>query len=238
MFAVQIKSSKPLITKAWPVLLIRTIFGTLAMFGFYYALTNMPLADCIFIGRTQPLILVLLAPVLIKEKTPKVAWLSISLGMIGAGFIIRPALVWSNAAYVALFASAASAVAHLMVRRLGRTDEPPVIVFNFTILLALISGAVCIQHFIWPSLIQWLYLVGIAIFASFGQYLLTTAYTKDSAPAVAAASYSSVILSVVYGYFFWNEIPSLFTLFGGLLIVSSGMLLIILRFHPPEPAGK
>lgn len=238
LLAIQLKGSKPLVTKAWKVLLVRALFGTIGMFCFYYALTHMPLADCVFIGRTQPLILAILAPLLIGEKAPQIVWVSIGFGLLGVVCVMRPALAWSGAAWVALFASCAAAIAHLMIRRLGRTDDPPVIVFNFTLILTLISGVACFQVFIWPVPMQWLYLVGIAIFASTGQYLLTMAYARDRATAVAASSYSSVILSVLYGYFFWGEIPSLFAFAGGLFIISGGVILIVSRIHVSEPARK
>ncbi len=234
----QLKGSKPLVTKAWDILLIRSLFGSMAMFCFYYALTHIPLADCVFIGRTQPLILAILSPFLIGEKAPRIVWLSIGLGLLGISLIMRPALVWSSGAWMALVASSAAAVAHLMIRRLGRTDDPPVIVFNFTLILALISGLACYFVFIWPTPEQWLYLAGIAFFASSGQYLLTMAYACGKAPAVAASSYSSVILSVIYGYFFWGELPSGYVFVGGGFIIVGGLLLVNSRYHVSEPARK
>ncbi len=238
LFAIQLKNHKPLIATGWKILLIRSMFGILAMFCFYYALTNMPLADCVFLGRTQPLILSLLAPFLVGEKTPKSAWSSIALGIIGAVLIMRPSFSWSTAALVALIASASSAVAHLMVRRLGRTDDPGVIVFNFTLIMAIASGIACAGSFVVPGGYQWFYLIGIAVLASCGQYLLTMAYARDRAPAVAAASYSSVILSILYGYFFWNEMPSFLSILGGAFIVGGGFILMKSRLHVSEPARK
>ena len=59
-----VKQEKALVAKGWKVLLWRSFFGAIGMFCFYYALTNMPLADCVFLGRTQPLFLALLAVLL------------------------------------------------------------------------------------------------------------------------------------------------------------------------------
>ena len=57
------------------------------------------------------------------------------------------------------------------------------------------------------------------------------------APAVAAASYSSVILSVVYGYFFWGELPMPIAFVGAALIVVGGILLVFARWRVSEPAA-
>ena len=231
LFAALVKRHKPLVTKAWRVLLLRSFFGAVAMFCFYYALTNMPLADCVFIGRTQPLLIALLAPWLVSERAPKEVWVAILCGLGGSLFIMRPGLAWSGAAWVALLAAATSAIAHLLVRRLGRTDDPGVIVFNFTVILACISGVLSFGSFQQPSLQQWGMIAGISLFASGGQYLLTMAYRYDKAPIIAASSYASVVLSVLYGYFFWGEVPAPATWFGGFCIVAGGIWLVYSRMR-------
>ncbi len=231
LLAALIKRGKPLVTRAWGVLLLRALFGSVAMFCFYYALTNMPLADCVFLGRTQPLFLTLLAPFIVAERAPKEAWVAIFCGLAGSLFIMRPGLAWSLAAWVALLAAACAAVAHLMVRKLNRTDDPGVIVFNFTLILALFSGLFCFNSFQEPDWRQWGLIGGISFFASSGQYLLTTAYRYDKAPAIAASSYASVVFSVLFGYYFWGEIPAPTTWIGGLCIVCGGIWLIYSRMR-------
>ncbi len=234
LFAALVKRGKPLVTRAWRDLLLRSFFGAVAMFCFYYALTNMPLADCVFLGRTQPLLLALLAPFIVAERAPKEAWVAILCGLAGSLFIMRPGLEWSGAAWVALLAAACAAVAHLLVKRLGRIDDPGVIVFNFTLILACISGVLCYRSFQQPSWQQWGMIAGISLFASSGQYLLTMAYRYDKAPIIAASSYASVVLSVVYGYFFWGEVPAPATWFGGLCIVSGGIWLVYSRMRKSQ----
>ena len=59
----------------------------------------------------------------------------------------------------------------------------------------------------------------------------------QSRGVVAAASYSSVVLSVIYGYFFWGEIPRPTAWFGGLLIIAGGLLLVKSRYRVSEPTG-
>ncbi|AGF77512.1 putative permease [Desulfocapsa sulfexigens DSM 10523] len=231
LFASLMKRGKPLVARAWETLLLRTLFGAIAMFSFYYALTNMPLADCVFIGRTQPLLLVLAAPFIVGERAPKEAWVAVLCGLAGSLIIMRPGLDWSVASWVALLAAATSAIAHLLVRRLARTDDAGVIVFNVTVLLALISGILCYQRFQMPSWQQWGVIAGVSLLASSGQYLLTLAYRHDKAPAIAASSYASVVLSVLYGYFFWGEVPTLATWIGGLCIVTGGLWLVYSRIR-------
>lgn len=227
LLGIVLHGAKPLVVKARGTLFARSLFGTFAMYCFYYALTHMPLADCIFIGRTQPLLLALLAPLVVGEKSPRLAWISIGLGLVGTACVIKPSMAWSNGAWAALAGACAAAMAHLLIRKLNRTDNPTVIVFNFTFLLAFYSGIASLHNFVSPTPVQWLHILAISAFASAGQYLLTKAYSLDRAPLVAAASYSSVILSIIYGYFFWGETVSGFSLFGAALIIAGGLILFI-----------
>ena len=237
LLAVLFHRKQPFIVKARKLLLARTFLGVLAMHCFFYALTHMELASCIFIGRTQPLLLALLAPLFLKEKTPPIAWLAITTGLLGVALIMNPSAQWSFAAVVALGGAAFSAGVHLLIRRLNRTDQPMVIVFNFTVLTGLATGLRSIPGFIMLSGQQWLLIIGVALFASLGQILMTSAYRHDRAPVVAAASYSSVVLSVLYGYLFWKETPVHLAWLGGLLIVSGGLLLVRSRYRVSEPTG-
>jgi len=145
--------------------------------------------------------------------------------------IMKPQVGWTLASTAALTAAFLAALAHLMVRMLSQTEATPVIVFNFTFLLCLISGLATLSTFTLPSSHQWLLLFTVAAFASLGQYLLTKAYSLDQAPTVAAASYASVVLSIIYGYLFWNEMPSLSSILGALLIVSGGIYLMLSTFR-------
>ena len=229
LLGVQIYRGRPLLVNNRKLLLLRALFGVSAMYCFYYALTHMPLADCVFIGRTQPLLLALLAPLLVAERTPRRVWLAILLGLAGTLLVVRPGAAWSTAAWVALAASFFSALAHLMVRRLHRSDGSGVIVLNFTFLLALVSGALAWPVFRLPEPEHWGMIIGISLFASAGQALMTRAYCYDRAPAIAASSYASVILSVCYGWWFWDEVPVALTWGGGGLIVLGGLVLLLAR---------
>ncbi len=237
LLAVLLSRRQPLMVKARKLLLARTLLGVSAMHCFFYALTHMELASCIFIGRTQPLIVALLAPVFLKEKSPPVAWLAIFTGLAGVVLIMNPSTTLSLAALVALGGSAFSAGVHMLIRKLNQTDQPMVIVFNFTVLTGLATGLWSIPGFVILAAHQWLLILGVALFASLGQFLMTSAYRHDSAPVVAAASYSAVVLSVLYGYIFWEESPHQTAWIGGLMIIGGGLLLVRSRYRISEPTG-
>ena len=238
LLAVIYLKGRPLLVQAKGLLVVRSLFGMTAMAGFFYALTHMPLADSVFIGRSQPLLVALLAPLIVGERAPKEAWIAIATGLAGVALIMKPAMHWPVAAWVALGAASSAAMAQLLIRRLNRTDYPLVIVFNFTLLTALVTGSWVVPHFSHMTGRQWLLICCVALFATIGQLLMTTAYGRDRAPAIAAASYSSIVLSIGYGYFFWDEMPHPLAWLGGVLIVAGGVLLVGSRRRIFEPANR
>lgn len=229
---------RPLIVQAKGLLLVRSFFGMTAMAGFFYSLTQLPLATSVFIGRSQPLLVAILAPLILGESTPRAAWLAIGTGLAGVLLIMKPAMVWPVAAWVGLGAACCAAMAQVLIRRLNRTDYPLVIVFNFTVVTTVVAGLFAVPGFVPLDSRQWVLISGVAVLASLGQVLMTTAYRKDRAPVVAAASYSSIVFSICYGYFFWGEIPHPLAWLGGLLIVVGGGLLVRSRIGLGEPAGR
>lgn len=240
LFLIVRMRGRPLLVKARKLLLLRTLFGMTAMTGFFFALTHLPFAECIFLGRTQPLFIALLAPLLLGERAPAASWFAIATGLSGVALILQPGVAWSVGAWVAIGAACASALAHMLVRRLNATEYPLVIVFNFTVLTCLFGGIWSLPHFVIPSGRQWTFLICVALFASLGQLFMTLAYQRDRAPVVASASYTSVVLAVLYGYAFWGEIPQPLSWIGGGLIVAGGILLLKSRIHvnePPSPAS-
>ncbi len=217
---------KKFVVTAWKTLLLRALFGFLAISGFYYTLTHIPLAVSVFLGKTQPLILAILAPWVVGEKPNAAVWAAIGTGLAGIILILDPSLGWTVAAWVSIGAATASAIAHLLVRKLNRTDDPATIVTNFFVITALLSTLWMGPSFIMPDRDEWLLLAGVALFSTIGQYLMTLAYKMDYAPVVAAASYSSIVFSILYGYFFWNEIPPASAWIGGSLILAGSFILL------------
>lgn len=237
VFVLIIKRQRlPLLVGTKGLIVLRSLAGAAAMACFYYALANMPIAECVFLGRTQPFFLALLAPLLIGEKAPRAAWGAIAAGLSGVFLIMKPAMAWPLAAWAALAGASLAAVAHITVRQLNRSEQPLPIVFNFFLLTALFAGLATLVsgQLVWPQGNQWLAIVGIGVFATLGQYMMTLAYRLDRAPVVAASSYASIILSVIYGYWFWGEVPAKLAWLGALLILLGGLVLLWSRLGKAE----
>jgi drug/metabolite transporter (DMT)-like permease len=76
----------------------------------------------------------------------------------------------------------------------------------------------------WPAGIEWLFLLLLALFALFGQYFVTLAYSADKAGIVSAISYFNIVVSVFLGQFLGDTFPDILTLVGIIFIIASGIM--------------
>tara|TARA_B100001750_G_scaffold172491_1_gene140733 strand:- start:1452 stop:2303 length:852 start_codon:yes stop_codon:yes gene_type:complete len=216
------------------LLAARVFVGFLAMLGFFTAAKGLALADLTIIGRTQPILVALLAPVFLgaTERSTSTLWLLLLAGMVGSALIVGPQLqVGSTYGLWALGAATASALAHIAVRRLGATENPDAIVFALQAGTGLIAtvGVLLIQghlpgfpptHLVLPLL-----LVGGC--TMIGQLCITHAYRIEKASTVAAASYAAPLFGVVGDLVVWGALPSPWAMAGGVLIVGAGLALVL-----------
>ena len=82
-------------------------------------------------------------------------------------------------------------------------------------------------------------LIGLGIVASLGQYSLIRAFTLGEATVMSPIDYLQIILASAAGYFLFQEVPSIWTLLGALVIVGATLYIVIrgarVKATPPLP---
>jgi len=188
--------------------------------------------------RIQPVWVALLAPFVVGDRPGGRVWLSLGLAVIGVGLVLGPSVgtgIVSLAGLAALASSLFSALAHLQLRKLGRTDHPDVIVLNFTVLLLVFGGLLTIPVAEMPEPGHWPYLVGLAMGAMMGQMFMTSAYKAAPAPLVATVGYVALPVAAVLDWLVFDHTPTLWAVAGGVLIIVAG---VFLAWQRPAEAGK
>lgn len=129
-----------------------------------------------------------------------------------------------------------AALAYLTVRRAGTTNTPSVIVFYFTLVAAALSGGLMLlEPLVWPERTSiWLGLVGVGVFATFGQLLMTRAYREAPVASLSAVSYAGPLLASVFGMIVLQQSPDEAGWAGMALILVCGVALPFLTWKSPE----
>ncbi len=216
----------------------RSLFGFVAMMLFFYALGRLTLAEAQILIRIQPVWVALLAPFVVGDRPGGRVWLSLGLALLGVGLVLGPAVgtgIVSLAGLAALASSLFSALAHLQLRKAGRTDHADVIVLNFTFLLLVFGGLTSIPVATMPEPGHWPYLVGLAMGAMMGQMFMTGAYKAAPAPLVATVGYVALPVAAALDWIVFHEPPTPWSVAGGVLIIAAG---VFLAWQRPPHEGK
>lgn len=218
-------------------LLFRGVIGTIALLTFFYTIGATTLSSAIVYAKTEPIFTALLAFFFLKEKLKPTSYIAIFIGFFGV--VILSGMEWNILHTMGILTGFLSALAYISVRNLSPYYDERTIVLSFMLcgtiipILLMISGHFFVFEtfetfftpFVFPSLIDsiWIILMGIA--AAFGQIYMTRAYFYAKAGIVSAVSYSVVLFATIFGIILGDTLPTLTILFGGAMIVLSGILL-------------
>lgn len=206
--------------------LARAGFGIGAMYCFFYALAHISLGDTMLIKSTIPLIIPFVSLVWLKESISGRVIFAGILGFMGVFLILEPNGETDWASLVALVSSIMAALAFVTVRKLSATEPPLRIVAYFAIFGLLISSVPLIWAWKTPTFIEYIMLLGIGLATTIGQLLLTRGYQNAPASSVGIFTYTSVPFGTFLGWLFFEEILDVNSLFGAILIVLAGLIIL------------
>lgn len=209
----------------WVVL--RTVCGVVAGMAGFYAFSALPLAQVYAILFATPLLVTILSIPLLGERVGIHRWAAVVIGLSGVLIVLRPGaqpLELGHAA--ALGGAVASALAAVIIRRLGRGERPVVLMMwpmlgNFVVT----GGALGFGYV--PMALGDLLLAGvIAGLGLAGGFLVIMAYRAGEAAIVAPMQYSQILWATAYGWFLFGEVLDLPTLIGASVIIGSGIYIV------------
>lgn len=217
------------------VLVTRGVLGFLALSGFYFALTRLPIAEATVLHYTNPLWTALLAAWLLRERLSRWVLGPILVSFAGVILVTRPALIFAGAAStldpvgtaVALFGATMSAGAYVAVREAIKTEHPLVIVFYFP-LITVPATLPFLQGFVWPSGWDWALLVGVGITTQIAQVCLTHGLRLEPAGRAMTIGYSQILFVTIWGMIFFGEYLDSWSVVGSLLVIA-GTLAVGIR---------
>ncbi|OIO71267.1 MAG: EamA family transporter [Zetaproteobacteria bacterium CG1_02_53_45] len=226
-------------TEVFGLHLFRATIGLSAMYLYFYALFNLPLADALLLNYTSPLFIALFATLWLGESwTKQRRWAGI-LGLTGVALLFHPSSNMASAAgLIGLASGALAGLALTTVKKLSDTEPGIRIVIWFAILASLISFIPMLFEFRLPDAKQWGWLIVMGIFGNIGHLALTRAYKMAPASQVSPMGYSGLVFAAILGYLLWGEMTDMIGLIGTTAIVVAGILVARERSEPmPEPPG-
>ena len=206
---------------------LRAVFATLEVACFYWALTDMSLADVMTFYLAGPIYVTAVSPFLLGEKVGWRRWAAVFAGFIGVMIALNPtAGAFSWAAWVAIAGSFSFSI-FMVCTRLVRGSSGIVLV-TIQNVAALVFGAV-MAPFAWVAL-TWFdgaLLALLGVVAMIAYLCINKALELAEASVVVPYQYSTIFWAILLGYIFFGDIPSLPMLIGAGIIIAAGIYIFI-----------
>jgi drug/metabolite transporter (DMT)-like permease len=214
----------------------------LATICFFMGVMAMPLADATAIQFTSPILTAILAPLVLKERSPAAVWLATLLAFAGVLVVLRPNLY--ELGLVALYPlGAAFGMSWLMMLNRKTARLAPVMVMQF--LVAAIAAPLLVAAALlldWgggapfqieaPSTEVVLKCLFVAFSATLGHALIFAGVMRANAAAVAPMTYVQLLVAAGIGWAWFGEVPDGATFAGAALIIAGGLWLLRAQKEP------
>jgi len=219
---------------------IRGLFYFLSYTTYFMGLAALPLAEIAAIKFSGPLMITLLSVVMLGETVGPRRWLALLVGFMGVLLIVRPGSATFNMGSIFILISVLFyALATMLTRKLQTTDSSATMAY-YSSLVYLVATIIMAPDFpnahpsiaflfhTWamPSLLDWVIMSGLGLVWAGGMYCLARAYSLALASIVAPFEYIALPINIMWGFVIWHDLPTLMTLAGAALTLSSGVYIL------------
>ncbi|NGM85967.1 DMT family transporter [Parapusillimonas sp. SGNA-6] len=201
-----------------------------ATMSFFTTLHYLPQAEATAINFLAPLIVLALAPWVLKEPPRLSRWVAAGVGFLGVLIIIRPSAGLDPVGTMFGLITACLFAGQFIATRRVAVDDP------FTTLIwSGAVGSVCLTAalpFILPAALpflaeldiwQWLILLSTGFWGAAGHLLQIQAYRYAPASMLAPFVYLQILSAAALGWLIWGQFPDALTWIGIAVICASGI---------------
>lgn len=213
--------------ESWIFLVLRSIGGSLGIFGNFYAIDHLILADASILNKMAPFYTVLFSFLLLKEKIKIVPLFAIITAFCGAMLVAKPSFDFSKTlpSLAGVASGFGAGFAYACVRKLGKQKcSGKIVILFFSAFSTLLAVPYMIFNFSPMTKMQTIYLLFAGISAAMGQFTITAAYYHAPASKISIFDFCQIIFSASLGYFVLNQKPDMLSIFGYAVILSMAAL--------------
>jgi drug/metabolite transporter (DMT)-like permease len=197
------------------------------------ALQRMPVAEATAIVFLAPLLVVLVAGSVLREKVGAAGFAAAAAGFVGVLLIARPGS-GLDAAGVGFAVCAACVIAAYQVlsRLLASTERTLALLFYAALLGSILYGA--LLPWFWegrtPTPLQAGLFVSMGVTGGLGHFLFTAAHRIAPASMLAPMMYMQLFWAVLLGWWVFGHVSGALSILGMVIVAGSGVV-VALRSH-------
>ena len=208
----------------------RSFIGAIAMYAIFVGLRNLELAEVTSMAFSGPIWVVIFSILFLSEKIKAKRWIAVGLGFIGVLVISKPGFDNLNYYYIypVIFTLGFAGVS-IFIRKLTLVGEPVYLIAFYFSICSAIFGLFTLPFGGWlmPISYDLSLLILIGLFGSIANLLLTKSYQLAEVSLTTPLKYLSLVFATVFGFYLFNEVPTVYTFSGaGLIVISSAIIFV------------
>jgi len=202
------------------ILMVRALVGLTSMVLYYKAIQIMPLGTAAALRYLSPFFAAALAVIFLGERVKKLQWLFLAAAFAGVvllkGFDSRLSLI---GLVIILTSACFSGVVYVIIRKIGDSEHPVVVVNYFLTVCTIISGIICLFYWKQPIGIEWITLLSMGLIGYVAQVLMTKAMQAAETNLIVPFKYAEVVFTILFAWIIFGEEQSWVALLGIFVIV-------------------
>lgn len=222
---------------------LRVLFATLDTAFFYAAVVYLPLADVMSFYMAGPIYVAALSHLLLGEKVGWRRWLAILVGFCGVLIILNPSpenLSWAT--IFAFIGSLSFGLSIIMSRMLRGTTDTALVTWQ-TVGALVVGGVLALWDWRTPTAMDWGGMLLLGVVSCIAHLMITRALKLAPASTLAPLHYTLLLWAIVFGFFFFDDVPDTRVLTGSAIIVFAGLFIfhrqkVVETEVPPENVPK
>ena len=223
-FALRTRGRRALVSVVPKLQILRGILLVVETGLFVLAFRYFPLADAHAVGAVGPLVAMVLAVPILRERISRAQWIAALTSFLGVLVIIRPGSgVFGMTALIPLAAVGLFALYQIFTRMVGGRDPVATsLVYTGMVGLVLTTAAL---PFVWvtPIATDLGFLLLGGCFGATAHFCLIKALSMVPATVIQPFNYTLLIWSSLIGFLVFGDVPDLWTIMGAVVVIASGL---------------
>ncbi|MGR3622901.1 DMT family transporter [Pseudophaeobacter sp.] len=208
--------------KLWALFAGRGIVHSGGVILWFYAMTQIPLAEVTAMNYLSPVYVTLGAALFLGEKLAARRIAAVGVALVGAAIILRPGFREISPGHIAmLFTAMAFGASYLLAKFTVDGTNPVVVVAMLSVWVTLGLMPFALAVWVTPSLQELAILFAVACFATLGHFTMTLAFAAAPMTVTQPVTFLQLIWATALGSLVFGEPVDIWVGLGGGLILGA-----------------
>jgi drug/metabolite transporter (DMT)-like permease len=201
---------------------IRGVFHTLGVILWFYAMTQITIAEVTALNYLSPVYISIGAVLFLGERIAFRRIAAIVAAFLGVVLILRPGFQELSTGHLAILGTALLfSVSYLIAKRTTDLASPTMVVAMLSIFVTIGLAPFAVAVWVTPTIVELAWLFLVAVFATVGHFTMTLAFRAAPVSVTQPVTFLQLVWASLLGWAVFGETPDPWVLSGGTIIVAA-----------------